>query len=101
MKDDENRISFIKVEITDGKADTKDWMLSNETEKCSRVESLRWFGSDGASVITGHEKVTPKFKRDNPKRISMHCDNHRLALAIFPFFNESIFLTKNNNYLIC
>ena len=39
MKNDENRISFIKdVKITDGKADTIYSAQSNEIEKCCAVE---------------------------------------------------------------
>ena len=74
--------------------------LSNEIEKCSGVESLSGFEIDKVNVITGHKKIVPKFKMNNPKIwFSIHCENHRLVLAILPFFNESIFLMKNN-YLI-
>ena len=73
MKNSENRISFIKgIEITDEKADTIYSVLNNEIKKRGGVVSLSWFGSDGASVIIGH-KVAWKFKRDNPKVISIHC----------------------------
>ena len=68
-------------------------------KKCGGVESLSGFGSDGTSVIIGYKKVASKLKKDNPKILSIHCRNYRLALATFPFFNESEFLMKNN-YLI-
>ena len=64
MKDDENRILFIKdVEITDGNADTKHLVLSTAIEKCGGIECLTWFGSDGASVIIEHKKVASKLKK--------------------------------------
>ena len=44
MKDNENRISFIKdVEITDGKSDAMYSALYNEIEKCDGIESLSRF----------------------------------------------------------
>ena len=88
-------ISFIKdVEMIDGKADTTYSALSNEIEKYNGVESLIGFGSDGASVITEHKKVAPKFKRDNSKIISILCDNHRLGLAKFLSSKKVHFLQK-------
>ena len=64
MKDCVNRMSLIKdVEITDGKAGTIYSALSNEIEKCGRVENLSGFGSDGASVTIGHKKVPSKLKK--------------------------------------
>ena len=90
MEDGENRISFIKgIEITDGKADALYSALSNEIEKCGVVESFSGFGCDRSSVIIKHKKIASKLKRDSPKIISIHCDNHRLVSAIFPFFKEN------------
>ena len=83
MKNSKNRISFIKdFEIKDGKIDTIYSVLHNKTEKCGRVESLCSFGSNGTNVIIGHKKAVSKLKRNNPKIISIHCDNHRLTLAM-------------------
>ena len=94
-------MSFIKAaEIRDGKADTLYSALSIEIEKCHGFQSLRGFGSHGASVMIGHNKDALKLKRDFPKIISIYCDNFRLSLAVFPFFKKSTFLIKNNN-LIC
>ena len=73
--------------------------FSNKIAKYGAVESLSGFGSDGTSVIIGRKKVASKLKRDNPKIISIHCHNYRLALAILSFFKESTFL-KKNKYLI-
>ena len=88
MEDGKSRISFIKgLEITDGKAGTIYSALRNKIEKCGVVG----FGSNGASVIIRHKKVASKLKRDNPKIISIHCHNYRLALAILPFFKENPF----------
>ena len=81
MKDGENRISFIKdVEITDRKADAIHSALNNEIEKCDGIENSSGFGSDRASVIIGHKKFASKSKKDNPKIVSIHYDNHRLVL---------------------
>ena len=102
MKNNKNRLSFIKdVEITEGKSDTIYSVLNNKIEKYDGVESLNWFGSNGTSVIIGHKKAVSKLKRDNPKIISIHCDNYRLALAMLPSLKERTFLMKNNNYLVC
>ena len=57
-------------------------------EKCGEVESLSGFENDGASVIIGHKMIASKLKTDNPKIISIHCDNHRLALANSPFLQR-------------
>ena len=82
MKDGKNKISCIKdVKIIDREADTIYSALSNKIAKCYRVESLSGFGSDGANVIIGPKKVASKLKRDNPKVISIHCHNYRLAFA--------------------
>ena len=89
MEGGESRISFIQdVEITNEKADTIYSALTNKVAKCGGIESLSWFGSDGASIIIGHKKVVPKLKRDNTKIISIHCHNYRLAFAILPFFKK-------------
>ena len=43
---------------------------------------LRGFGSDGANVMVGRiNGVASSLKRKFPKLISIHCANHRLALA--------------------
>ena len=102
IKDDENRITFNKhVEITDGKTFTIYSALSNEIEKCSGVESLGGFWSDGASVMIEHKEVALELKRNNPKIIFFHYHNHRLAFTIPPFFKESITYLMKNNYLLC
>ena len=64
MKDGVNRMSLINdVEIIDKKADAIYSALSNEIEKCGRVESLSRFGSDGAIATIGHKKVPSKLKK--------------------------------------
>ena len=97
-----SKISFIKdVEIIDGKADIIYSPLSNKIAKCGAIENLIRFESDGAIVIIGLKKVASKLKRDNPKIKSIHYHNYRLAFVTLPFFKESSFLMKNNNYLMC
>ena len=107
MEGSENRISFVKdIEITNGKADTINSALSNEIENCGGVESLSRLGNDKASVINRHKIVAWNLKRDNPKIISVHCHNYRLAHAIIYSFSsqkrkkKNTLLTKYNN-LIC
>ena len=57
IEDGENKISLIiDVDITGGKANTMYSALSNEIEKCSRVESSNEIGIGGASIIIGYEK---------------------------------------------
>ena len=82
MEGGKNRISIIKnVEIADGKTDAIHSALSNEIEKCGRVESLNGFESDRASVIIGHKKFASKLKRDYPKTISIH--NYQLKINYY------------------
>ena len=74
MEDDENRIYFIKdVEIADGKTDITHAALSNEIEKCGGVKSLSRYGSDRESIMTECKEIASKLKRDNPKTISIYC----------------------------
>ena len=102
MANGENTISFFDyIVITIGKAVTIHSALRKEIEKCSGVENLRGFESDGASVILGHKKVVSQLKRDNHKIIYIHCHNYTLAIAILLFFNENTFLMKNNSYFTC
>lgn len=91
LKDGKTQISFIKdLEILDGKADTIFSALETEIEKCGGIGKMSGFGSDGASVMIGHKDgVASKLKRKNNKIISIHCHNHRLALATKDTF-ESI-----------
>ena len=39
--------------------------LSNENEKCDKVESLSKFGSDGASLMIEHKQFASKLKTQN------------------------------------
>jgi len=55
-----------------------DYLEINQID-CSKIIC---FGSDGASNMTGdHIGVISYFKKMNPWAISIHCTNHRLALA--------------------
>ena len=82
-------IAHKDIEITYGKTELLNIysVLNNKIEKCDGVESLIKFGSDGTSVMIGcKEEVASKLKRDNPRIISMHCNNHRLSLTICSIF---------------
>ena len=46
------------------------------------ISRLRGFGTDGAAVMTGSRNgVATKLRSHSPRMISVHCINHRLALA--------------------
>ena len=94
-------LSVKMLNSTDRKTDTIYLELNNEIEKYDGVESLSGIRSDGTRVIIGHKKIASKLKMDNPKIISIHCQNYRLTLAMLPFFKLSTFLLKNNNHLMC
>ncbi|XP_063806071.1 zinc finger protein 862-like [Pseudophryne corroboree] len=83
IKDGEVSVSFINdTEIPDGKSETIFNALSQTIEDCGGFEKLVGFGSDGASSMVGHrDGVAAKLKAKNNKIISIHCHNHRLALA--------------------
>ena len=76
--------SFVAIEdLTDGKAETIETAIIDITNKKSvEVARLRGFGSDGAPVMTGRGNGVAKRSSERfPKLISVHCVNHRLALA--------------------
>ena len=56
----QNYLSLKIIEITVLKAYTIYSALSNEIEKCDRVESLSGFRRDGARVLIGHKKKLPQ-----------------------------------------
>ena len=57
--------------------------LSNVFEDYGvKINQCFGIGSDGASVMTGHENgVAAILKRENPYLIAIHCVAHKLALA--------------------
>ena len=80
----EVKTSFISMQdICDGTANTiTQAILSYLTKKSLDIEKLRGFASDGASIMVGcRNGVATQLKRCSPSLISIHCVNHRLALA--------------------
>ena len=71
------------VDIPDGKAvSILDAILYFLDGKLLNIAKLRGFGSDGAAVMTGRlTGVSTRLKAHAPRLISIHCANHRLALA--------------------
>ena len=77
-------IAFINIQdIPDGTADTiVQAILSYLSFKSVDIDKLRGFASDGASVMVGrHNGVAAQLKNCSPSLITIHCVNHRLALA--------------------
>ena len=88
-------VDFFKdTEIDDGKAET----IFRETldiVETLGVEKFAAFGSDGCSVMIGKKTgLSTRLKEVKPDLISIHCQNHRLALAAKDSF-ESITTFKN------
>ena len=78
------KTSFLNVtDIFDGTAETiESAILKYLDNKSFEVSKLRGFGSDGAAVMTGrHTGVATRLKARTQKMFSIHCVNHRLALA--------------------
>ena len=71
------------VDIPDGTATTiEDAILSYLANQDLDPRFLRGFGSDGANVMVGRVNgVATSLRTKFPKLISIHCANHRLALA--------------------
>ena len=70
-------------EVPDGKADTMvREVRSHFSSKAINSVKLKSLASDGASVMLGKKNgVGAKLREQNPDMISIHCNNHRLALA--------------------
>ena len=76
--------NYIRIcDITDGTANTiEEVILFYFDSKELDPRYLRGFGSDGANFMVGRiNGVATSLKRKFPKLISIHCANHRLALA--------------------
>ena len=71
------------VDLPDGTAESIEAAIVRITEQKSiAVSRLRGFGTDGAPVMTGIRSGVAKRLKDRfPKLVSIHCVNHRLALA--------------------
>ena len=80
----EVRTAFIDIQdIIDGIASTIVQAIHSIMAKRSLdIDKLRGFATDGASVMVGcHNGVATQLKQCCPSLVSIHCDNHRLALA--------------------
>ena len=69
--------------VPDGKAETIEEAIVAYLQKAGiHMSAITSFGSDGASVMVGSSSgVATRLKRLNPQMLSIHCMNHRLALA--------------------
>lgn len=53
------------------------------------MRKMTGFGSDGAAVFTGRKSgVALRLKTQNPAMVTIHCKEHRLALACQDSFSE-------------
>ena len=78
------KISYFQVtDISNGTADTIETLLLQVLrEKEIDISKLCGFGSDSAAVMVGRRNgVATKLKIHSPRMVSVHCINHRLALA--------------------
>ena len=78
------KTSYFQItDIPNGTADTIETaLLQALREKEIDISRLRGFGSDGAAVMVGSRNgVATKLKGHIPRIVSVHCINHRLALA--------------------
>ena len=78
------KTSFLHVgDVVNGTAETIEGaILQYLRNKSLQITKLCAFGSDGASVMTGRlSGVTVCLRGHSPNMISVHCANHRLALA--------------------
>ena len=81
---DDATTTFLALDdLPDGKADTIESVILNVMKmKGLDVSGLRAFGSDGTPVMTrATSGVANRLKDRFPTLISIHCVNHRLALA--------------------
>ena len=77
------KTSFLNVaDIFDGTAETNEAaILKYLDNKSLEVSKLQGFGSDGAAVMTGRHTGVATHLKARTQMISIHCVNHRLALA--------------------
>ena len=88
---------FLKlVQLPDGKAETiHDAIIAYLQGAGIHLSSITSFGSDGASVMVGSSSgVATRLKQLNPQMLSIHCINHRLALATSQAANSIPYLLR-------
>ena len=83
-------------DIQDGTAGTIEQSLLLCMERYGLdVSNLRGFGSDGAAVMVGRRSgVATRLKARQPRLLSVHCINHRLALAAAHAADQIPYLQK-------
>ena len=89
--------TFLALEdLPDGKANTIESAILKVMEKKGLdVSRLRVFSSEGAPVMTGATSGVAKRLKDRlPTLISIHCVNHRLALAAAHAANDIHYLVR-------
>ena len=80
------RTTFVDIQDIDGTANTiVEAIHSFLAKKALDIDKLRGFATNGASVMVGcRTGVVTQLKQCCPSLISIHCVNHRLALAASP-----------------
>ncbi|WAR10050.1 K1586-like protein [Mya arenaria] len=96
----ETCVDFIKdVRVFDGKAET----IFNETKTVIEdlsVDKFVAFASDGCNTMIGKKTgVSTRLKEMKPEIVTIHCHNHRLALAAKDSF-ESIKVMRDTDDLL-
>ena len=89
--------SFVHMcDIANGKAETIEEAVMAYIQNFDlNVNKLRAFGSDGSSVMVGKNNgVAAKLKIHQPRLLSIHCINHRLALAAAHAADDIPYLQK-------
>lgn len=93
-------VNFVKdVPVSDGKAET----IFNETKTVIEdlgVDTFVGFSSDGCNTMVGKKTgVSTRLKEYKPEIVTLHCHNHRLALAAKDSF-ESIKIMRDTDDLL-
>ena len=84
------------VTIDKGDAETVyNGLKSAAEDKGIDVSKVMFFGSDGASVMTGSKSgVSARLRQDQPKLLNIHCMAHKLALCTSQASDSVTYLKK-------
>ncbi|XP_060598671.1 E3 SUMO-protein ligase KIAA1586-like [Ruditapes philippinarum] len=93
-------VDYIKdVKVDDGKAETIFCETKSVIEELN-VDNFVAFGSDGCNTMIGKKTgVATRLKAMKPEIVTIHCHNHRLALAAKDSF-ESIKVMRDTDDLL-
>ena len=87
------------VKVNDGKAETIFTETKSVVEQIN-VEKFVAFGSDGCNTMIGKKSgVATQLKEMKPEIVTVHCHNHRLALAAKDSF-ETIKIMRDTDDLL-